>query len=792
MENLQRQREKREQERATWAAINYRATLRSKGLETATEYGRALLEAHAERVTVALGLLLEELLANPNKPGPHFSSWPLLLIVNNRGPRSLALIALSVVIDHISQRPTERQLASAIGKALQDELKAGRVEERGQAMLRLVRRRLGRQGLARNHVLEQLRLDPTGWTAEQRAEVGMLLLQVIASNTDLVAIHDGVHRGRRRRSVEATDAAKALIKACPPRPLPSRKLPMLVPPLDWEGLHGGGHLISKEPLVRSRAGLKLDHLTPEAIAPLLRVVNTLQRQELVIDPWMVQQQRLAWNHNIRGLFPVTRDPLPEPPRPPADDVEAFKAYQRQRLLAQADRSKHARERARIEGTLQQCEEVMGLPIWFAYCADFRGRIYSSNRYATHQGPDWEKAAISFAQGEQCSVEAFEWMLKAAAGHYGIRGSWASRLHWGQENLEQLCAVAEAPLDRLELWREAKDPWQFLQLARAIAQQVAEPNSPCATPVRFDQTCSGIGISAALTRDRRLARLTNIAGQSLKDIYGHVAEQLQHQLRLELSNGTDREQLMAAHWLELGITRLLCKGPVMTTIYGAKHLGITEGLICHLEQVQGGLPVRQWEEAYVRPARYLTRKLSVLLGVELASCIELQTWLRNTCRTVLSKGHRLGWTSPMGFPIRLGDEHDARRNVITLTKGNRRWQALGEEAQPGELSARSTNRAATANFVHSFDAAHCQAIVSRCGEQGVPVLTNHDCFATPPARAGWLHRALHDELRSLYGPDWLAEVTAEIQAIDRKAKVQPPPVVGDLCPGEIGQNSHCFS
>ena len=742
---------------------------------------------------MALGLLLEELLANPNKPGPYFSAWPLLLMVSNRGPRSLALIALSVVIDHISQRPTERKMAGAIGRALQDEQKAGRVERRGQALLRLIGRRMGRQALARDRVLEQLRLSAGGWTLAQRNAVGMLLLQVITANTDLIEIEETVHRGRRRRTVVATEATKAVIKQMPARPLPSRKLPMLVPPIDWHGMHGGGHLDSKEPLVRCRSGQSLEHLTPEALAPVLPLINTLQRQPLWVDPEMVQLQRIAWDSNIAGLFPVQRDPLPEPPRPPGKlDREAHLAWARRRLAAQRDRHENATERKRIDAALQQCQEVAGETVWFAHCLDFRGRIYSSNRYATHQGPDWEKAAIQFKQGEPCSVEAFEWMLKAAAGHYGITSSWQARLEWGRQRLPELCAIAEAPLDRLELWRSAKDPWQFLQLCRAIAQQVAEPNSPCGAPIRFDQSCSGVGITSALTRDRHLARLTNICGTTRKDIYSHIAELLQHQLRLELSNGTDRSKKYAALWLDYGITRSLCKGPVMTSIYGAKFLGLTESLITELEQHQARLPLRQWELAYVRPAQFLSRKFGLLIGAELKSCIALQAWLRELSKAVLASGNYLQWTSPMGLPIRLGDAHDIRRSVVSVTKGRRRWQALGDEAIEGELSARQTNRAVTANFVHSFDGAHCQAIVSRCGEHGAPVLTNHDCFATIPARAGWLHQTLHSELRALYATDWLTEIVSEIKGNNRGLRIQAPPVVGTLCPGEIGQNPNCFS
>lgn len=793
MDKLQKQREEREQERAKWDAINARAKLKAQGKESVTEYGRALFTRYAEEVTVALGLLLEELLANPSKPGPHFAAWPLLLHVTNRGPRSIAAIALGVVIDQISQRPEQRKLAGAIGKALQDELKAGRVERASADLTRMIRKRKGARALSDSKLLEQLRLDGSGWTHTEKVEVGNLLLQVILANTDLLEVGTTSRNGRLRCTVRPSETALDVIKSNPPRPFQARRLPMLVPPREWEGMHGGGHLDNKQPLVRSRAGLDLSYLTPTALAPVLSAVNHLQQQELRIDPQMVELQRCAWDHNIRGLFPVNRDPMAEPPRPQELlGPDAFKEYQRQRLKAQRDRCEGAAVRNRIEQTIRQCEEVAGMPVWFAYCSDFRGRIYTSNRYATHQGPDWEKAAVHFSHGETCSVEAFEWLLKAAAGHWGIRGNWSARLDWARNHLMEMCSAAEAPLDRLELWRDAKDPWQYLQLCRAIARQVADPSSSCTTPVRFDQTCSGIGIAAALVRDRRLAKLTNVTGKSHRDLYTHIANELQRLLRLDLSNGGEREQRMAQLWLEFGVDRSLCKGPVMTTIYGAQFLGVVEGLVAALEEQQAGLNVNQWETAYLAPARYLARKLGVLLGVELKSCLELQTWLRSITKTVLATGKTVEWTSPMGMPIRLGEMLDPRTTVNTVRHGKHRWLAWGDQAEEGELSARSTNRAATANTVHSFDAALCQLAVSMCAEQGAPLLTNHDCFATIPSRAGWLHQVLHDQLRSLYATDWLAEMSAQIASAARLKQLPPPPQVGDLCSGEIGQNPHCFS
>jgi len=793
VDKLQETRDRREKKRAYWAAINTTDRLKRQGKESSTTHGRVLFQANAERVTVALGLLLEELLSDPHRGGRHLACWPLLLLVN-RGPRSLALVALSVVIDTISRAQPDKVIARCIGDAIQDEVRALRVEDnRGQAMLRLVRRRLGARRLADPKVLQALQLDASGWDLAQRREVGMLLLELIEANTDLIQFSTVRSRRVSRRMVLPTPAALEVIKANPPRPIPMRQLPLLVRPLDWQGMQGGGHQGSTAPLVRSRAGNDLGYLDAEALAPVLKVVNRLQGQQLLIDPWMVETQRQAWDANIPGLFGVTREPRPEPPRPVelVGDV-AWALYHRECREIRRELHDGAAERQRVEETLRQQEQVAGLPVWFAYCVDFRGRVFSSNRYATHQGPDWEKAALQFGHGELVSVDGFEWLLKAAAGHWGVRSSWADRLRWGQEHLPELVAAAEAPLDRLDLWRGAKDPWQYLQACRAIAQQIENPNTPCGTPVRFDQTCSGLGITAALTRDRAIGRLTNLWGSTRRDIYGHVAEKLIDLLRLDLSNGNSKEQRLAEFWLQFGVDRSLMKGPVMTTIYGATHLGVIEQLIASLVDRDADINLAQWQKGYITPAGYLARKLSVLLGAELASCIALRTWLSNTCRLVLRHERPLRWTGPSGFPVQLAQQYDGRRGVTSLTRGRRRWRAITDADGPAGLSAQQTVRAISANVIHSFDAAFCHGVISTCEDHCVPVLTNHDCFATTPRNAEWLHRELHHLMGTTYRADWLAEITAEIRAANGDLKVISPPVVGSLCPGEIGQNPNCFS
>lgn len=757
VDELQKQRESREQQRAQERSRDNHRQLIAKGKESRTPHGVALMRAYGETLGVAIDALLTNLIAKPDLAGRHYGAWPLLLYFNGRGPRSIAAITLGVVVDKISQRPQRARLASDIGMALQSEYKALALHhKKGVLMLNALKKRFGLKTVS-NKVLNALHIDANQWTQRERRELGLLLLEVIQQNMDLLQFTMA-----RVPLVEPTAAALELIKANPPRPLPARSLPSLQPPEPWVDVVRG-----VKPLVTSRKAMDLSHINAKSCNTLLQVVNHLEQQPLEVDPWMLELQREAWDCNLPDVFSVQRDP-----------EEPWKAY--------LDRAK----RVRIEDCLRQFEEVRGLPIWLEHDADFRGRVYATSRVGGHQGPDHQKALISFAKRELVDDDAFSQMLSAAAGHYGLgRHSWQERLAWGRSNLSLLQAIAESPLDQFDLWRGASDPWQLVQMAKAIAGYL-DGERLSGVPIRFDQTCSGLGIISALTRDQELATYTNVIGTQREDVYERMAAELLNQLRMDLEGFDFRDVRMAEFWLQQGIGRDLVKSPVMTTVYGSKQFGIAESLVAFLQEKNPDVPVARWDKEYTQPARYLARKFSVAIGARLKSCIELEKWLREVSKRCMKKQQRIRWISPLGFPIALGTEVDHQQPVRSAIHGTRRWTHIDGHYERGMLSAKATNRGVMANTIHTFDAAHCHAVVLRCAQVGVDVLTNHDAFAVAPAHADWLHHTLLDEFRSLYRPDWLAELRVEI---GRNASVQlpHPPHVGSLCEGGISNNPYLF-
>lgn len=762
-----------------------RARLQAINRESATEYGRALFVQHGEPLAQTLDALLTRFVLDPTIAGPHYCALPLLLHFANRGVRPVAAVALAKVLDTLSRRHTHRRLAGAIGRAIEDEVKAGRIAAHDQDVLRLLKRHEGKRAVVDQRTLRALQLHHGAWTTADRFEVGGLLLELVVRSTGIVRLVRQAIRGRWTLMVEPTEASLELIRSTPAHQGTPVQTPELAPPPPWR---------SHEGLVSRRDGLSLDYLDRADLGQALQVVNHLQQQALTIDPWMARMQAEAWAGNLHGFYTVSRDPQQAPPRPESDeDRQAWRQWKRAAAEAWVEERKSKSARLRIQAALDQCLAVAGKPIWFRYDLDFRGRIYSSNRYVTHQGPDHEKAAISFLQGYPCDVEGAEWILKAAAGHWGLgRASWKDRLQWGRDNSDRLVAIAEAPLDRTELWRDASDPWQLLQMARAWAQWLHDPNTPITAPIRFDQTTSGLGIAAALVRDRQLARDANVIGTTRHDIYLAVAADLLQVLRFDLEAGTTSEQRHAAQWLELGIDRGLVKGPVMSSIYGAQYRSLFDGLADFLVNRVELKHAGDYERVIVHPARYLTARLRELLKSRLAPLLELKRWLETISGTLIKRQEPIRWTSPSGFPVVLAAKQQVNAPAHTLLHGSRGWRTPDSELRKNELSARATNRGITANFVHSFDAALAHAVICRAEGVGMQVLPNHDCFAVVPAQAGWLHQTLHQELRTLYLTDWLQAIAAEIASHSSVKELPPPPTAGTLEPGRVGQNPYCFS
>lgn len=790
--DLQQRLEWQEATNAQQRALVMRQVLRRYCRESCTEYGTALFSLFADPVSREIEAILYRWGPNPQLGGPGYAALPLVAALGS--PQRIAAVALVTILDRLSHATSFQGLALAIGLAVEAEVKAGEIEKRAPASLeRLLQ---GTSAEKRKAVMAMAARPIEGggaiWTRMERATVGLLLLEVVRSETGLVLI-DKSDQPNRRMQWRVLPSPRALdfIRRHPPRSLRPNRGPMVVEPIPWEGLIGGGHLANTSPVVQvrgSRDHAGIAYLTGK-IGPQLAAVNILQRQQLEVDPWMLRVQREAWDRGIPGLFPVERDPVPDAgPFPSNEPPGVQDAWRRSQARHHQDLRDNSSKRLAVERALQTAEALVGRPIWQAHFLDFRGRAFTANRGLTHQGPDHQKALLRFGAGPGDTAGGEAWIPKAAAGHWGLtRSSWRDRWNWSMEETWRLEAIAEDPIGRADLWRGAKQPWQFLQLARAWSH----PEEGCRTPIRLDQTCSGAGIIATLLRDRAMAELCNICGTGPNDLYSAVVERLRHQLEIDLHTGDAAVHQHAAGWLELGIDRSWVKSAVMVGPYGGSPRTIAGGIRDQLQQRLG--PVDDWANRIHRPSCYLASRLMAVLGTDTAALMGLRRWLCDVGRQVVGRHQQqIRWTTPMGWPMQLGKPTPSKSIVRCHLLGRLASVTFEGEPPDGELSARKTNASITANLVHSFDAALVHRVASRAGEQGVPLLANHDCFATDPANASWLKNTLLCEFRALYATDWLGAIAEEIRCSAGLKALPPPPPQGILEVGEIGSNPYLFS
>ncbi len=793
--DLQQQLEWREAINAKQRAQVMRQVLRRYRRESCTEYGTALFQQFADPVSREIEAILYRWQENPQLGGPGYGALPLVAALGS--PQRIAAVALVTILDRLSHAVTFQGLALTIGLAVDAEVKAGEIGKRAPASLdRLLNRTTAEK---RKAVLAIAARPIEGsnpiWSRQERATVGLLLLEVVRSETGLVII-DKSDQPNRRTKWRVLPSAKALdfIRRHPPRSLRPNRGPMVIEPIPWMGLVGGGHLANTSPVVQIRAArdhAAISYLSGR-IGPQLAAVNILQRQQLEVDPWMLQVQREAWDRGIPGLFPVERDPVPDAgPFPNSEPPNVQDAWRRNQARHHQDLRDNSSKRLAIERALQTAEALVGRPLYQAHFLDFRGRAFTANRGLTHQGPDHQKALLRFgSRGESIGAAGLEWILKAAAGHWGLtRHEWSARLEWGEDELWRLRAIASDPIGNADLWRQAKQPWQFLQMAKGWVELL--DGLWTGVPIRLDQTCSGAGIIATLLRDRAMADLCNVCGFGPNDLYSAVVERLRHQLEFDLHTGDAEAHRLAAGWLELGIDRSWVKAAVMHTPFGSTSRTVADGICDQLQQRLG--PVDDWAGRIYRPSNYLESRLRVVLGTETSSLMQLRRWLCDVGRLVVGRHQQqIRWTTPMGWPMRVGRPTPSKSVIRTHLLGKLAAVTFEEDPPDGELSARKTNASITANLVHSFDAALVHAVACRAGAQGAPLLTNHDCFATDPAHASWLQKTLLDEFRALYAADWLEVIAEEIRCSAGLEALPPPPPRGALEIGEIGNNPYLFS
>ena len=767
------------------------------GKESALPYGQAIYKQQLESLAAALEDTFEDFLLAPSKARPNGDAIPYFDPFN--GVHHIAAVTLTAALDQLSRKQRLATFCQNLGKAIENECRLMRLAGKSPLELRrLMRQGLTRRKLASHEVMKQLGCVVPPWKDMTRLHVGQFLLDHLHKATPIVRVVKHRVGKTTPRFVLPTAEVEEFIRQCPQRVYAAAHTAMVCKPEPWEGLYGGGFLGNEESFVRvpvqdieERDTTAIEHFRKADLSMQFAAATHMQNEPLLVDNDMPKWQRIAWENGIDGLFPCARAPMEVPERLGDNPTkEELRIRNRLAAMAHRDREQNRPRRLRIERSLQTAEEMAGRNVWQPYHADSRGRLYSSNRHVTHQGQDHEKACLSFARKGELNADGLAWIFKAAAGHYGMsRDHWAVRQRWGEKEKERMLAAAADPLGKLELWRNAADPWQYLQLCRGLKEALETGRT--GVPIRLDQTTSGCGILSTLVRDAKVARMCNIIGKTPRDLYTRIAEKVCFRLAQDLEMGDAKARTLAEIWLRRGIDRRLVKGPVLAAPYGGSYMSLCDNLVDALDEHLGYVPLDEYALQVAVPAKYLASHMWAELKATVAPCLEVKAWLRKVCRKVMTAGYPMEWTTGMNWPMRKADRVPKRRVVQTLLFGKRLNMTLQDQPADAPLSATQANKGIGADFTHGIDAALAHQIIYTCAVHGVPVLANHDCFATRIDHATFLHTNLLDGFASFNRTNWLAVAHEEIQ-LSTGISLPPPPLVGTLPDGLIGSNSYLYS
>lgn len=790
----QRQRQDKAKRRSEDARATNQRRLREFGKESALPYGQKIYAVIVDAVADSLAASFEEFVLNPGKARQHASAIPFF--DNFSSVHHIAAVAVTAAIDQMSRRQRYPTFLQHLGLAIERETRLIKLGKRSpMEMRRLMRGGISRRTISSRKVMRALNCPVVEWNDMTRLQVGAFLAQPIFDTELLTTIL--VRKGKTTpRLVVPTKQAEGFIKSCRPKAYRINQLSMLVPPRDWQpDLYGGGQLDNQEPFVKpvlydASEDCALAHYLAADLSMQIRGLNFLQSHRLRVSGEIVAAQRPAWDNGIEGLWPCSRNP-PEVPDRLGDDPSPFELKARNNAAAAAhrDRETNRHKRIKIERSLQIAEEIASREIWQSWYADFRGRYYTSNACGSTQGPGYEKAQLSFAEQLPVNDEAFEWLLKAAAGHHGLsRDTWEARLSWGRKNIDQMIAAADDPLGKLELWRSAKDPWEYLQMCFGVRD--ARATGKTGVPIRFDQTTSGPGILAALTRNAEIGKLCNLYGNDPHDLYTIVAEACTAALTKDLELGNEKQRALAGLWLKRGIDRALVKGPVLKVPYGATWMAVADGLVDAMEQHIGHVPLEEYIFRVSIPSKYMASIVWAEMKAVMTPVLEVKAWLRDSCKRVLAKQVPMEWSSPSGWPMRAAEREPTKRRVETLLYGKKVGATIADQPMDSPLSSSQSNRGLVANTIHALDSALVHKVLYRAVDISMPVMPTHDCFACHPANAGRLHKMLLHEFGNMYRMPVLEQMKAEIE--DRTGvQLKPVPNHGTLDPMAIGSNPYLF-
>ena len=716
------------------------------------------------------------------------------------------LLALRGVFQDPFAERTLAALAKQIGSSIEDEIKFSLFQADHQDYYDEIIRDFKRKNTSsyrhRHRVLtfkmNEREVQWDAWTMDEKLQVGMIMLDRILVNTDL--IEKSMKRvGRKTQTVITLtkEAAEWIEKHKDHMALLSPEfMPTVIKPDDWVALDIGGYytpaMRRRAPLVKTRSNVHKELLRSADLSLVMEGVNLLQSTGWRVNKRVHDVVLQVWEKGLR-IGMGSPDPIDIPASPV---VGKYKEHFTETEQAKFDEWRreaarlHSLEKDRVKKNFQAIRMMRAAAdyrdydeFFYVWQTDFRGRMYAATAGFSPQGPDLGKALIEFAEPKMMGERGFYWMkvhFSNLRGHDKV--SFDERADYTDTFKQEIIDCAHDPLGRSRhLWVDADK--QFCALAAIFELAVAYTAGPDNAPNRIapaqDGSCNGLQHYAAILRDPVGAAATNVLGSGrVADIYSRVGEVCGNKLRVLVLPDDDPKRPSHAAWLELigdsGLPRKLAKKPVMTLPYGSTQRSCTDSVLDFLADLDSpSFP----SGSRMMASTFLTTHLWASIGEVVTSARVAMAWIQQVARDLAKEGHPLIWSTPTGFPIYQGTNKIKLRRIRTQIGGDLQMQ-IGDFTD--ELDARRQGNGAAPNYVHSMDASHLLFTVLKSKDQGITGFACiHDSYGTYACDTDALRSNIQMSFVELYD-GWEPLAAFREEQLERTGiDLQLPPPVGTL-------------
>lgn len=581
--------------------------------------------------------------------------------------------------------------------------------------------------------------------------------------------------------------------------------PCVVPPRSWKSAFSGGFhtakIAARNPLIKISDKELMERMSVSQMPMVYKAVNALQRTQWRVNADVLDVLQEICEKKIPLAVPdFDAKNKPVSPIDATDEAtrelrgaalrEALTEEQYKQFMEWKRKTKewHEEDRSRKSNVLdlsrtRKIAEKYAIydNIYFVYSLDFRGRIYARASGLSPQGRDIQKGILRFSEEKELGSSGAYWFKI----HGANRWAWDKLpFHERVSNVEEegftqmVCDIADDPITNRQ-WVAADKPWQFLawcfEYAKFIEHcKTQQPETFCTfIACAQDGSCSGIQHYSAMLRDEVGGAAVNLLdSEAPNDIYGEVATVVHNRVLKDamsdaLYKGDLSVSALAEAWLAIGVTRGLCKNPVMTLPYGSSQMTCRESVHKYLVELGNKeeknakaegrkvKAVHDWTDELWDAESYMSQHIWKSIGKVVIAARAGMKCIREIAKECAKRNKALIYTTPTGFIVKQ-EVYNTKPQVVNTVLVGRIQFWLYEETD--QLSVAKMKSGSAPNIIHSLDASHLVMAICQMVDRGIrDFWIVHDDFGTHACQTEQLHSSLRETMVALYQDNILEDL-----------------------------------